>query len=82
MTLESLNGALYMMLIIDNFSRYIWVYFLKSKDQAFSSFKDRRVEVEKQFEHEVKTLHSDRGGEFLSKDFATWGITTYCVNLL
>lgn len=40
MSLESLNGASYMMLIIDDFSRYTWVYFLKSKDQAFPSFKD------------------------------------------
>ena len=66
MTLESLNSALHMMLIIDDFSEYTWVYFRKSKDQSFSSFKDWRVEVEKQFEHKVKALRTDKGGEFLS----------------
>ena len=69
MSTESLSGASYMMLIIDDFSRYIWASFLKSKDQAFTSFKDWRVEVEKQFEHKVKALRNDRGGEFLSKKF-------------
>ena len=69
MTAESLGGALYMMVIVDDFSRYIWVYFLKSKDQTFSYFKIWKAEVEKQFEHKVKALRSDRGGEFLSNEF-------------
>ena len=69
MSTESLSGASYMMLIIDDFSRYIWASFLKTKDLAFTSFKDWRVEVEKQFEHKVKALRTDRGGEFLSKEF-------------
>ena len=67
MSTESLNGASYMMLIIDDFSRYIWASFLKSKDQAFTSFKDWRVEVEKQFEDKVKALRTDRGESFSPK---------------
>ena len=69
MSTESLSGASYMMVIIDNFSRYIWASFLKTKDLAFTSFKDWRVKVENQFEHKVKALLTDTGGEFISKDF-------------
>ena len=69
MSTEFLSGASYMMLIIDNFSRYIWASFMKTKDLAFTSFKDWRVKVKNPFEHKVKALHTDRGGEFLSKEF-------------
>ena len=30
----------YMMTIIDDFSRKLWVYFLKHKNETFSTFKD------------------------------------------
>ena len=62
MSSESVNDASYMMLIIDDFSRYTWAFFLKSKDLAFPSFKDWRVEVEKQFEHKVKALRTEQRG--------------------
>lgn len=72
MTSESLNGALYMMIIVDDYSRYSWVFFLQSKDQTFSKFRDWRGEVEKQFDYKVKTLRTDRGGEFLSNEFSRY----------
>ena len=41
---ESLNDALYMMLIIDHFTRYTWVYFLKSKESGSGLFFFQRLE--------------------------------------
>ena len=40
MQTQSLGGALYFMLIIDDCSRFTWVYFLHRKDEAFACFKD------------------------------------------
>jgi hypothetical protein len=46
-----------------------WVYFLQSKGEAFRSFKVFKAFVEKQSEKKLKVLRTDRGGEFLSKEF-------------
>ena len=36
---ESLGGGRYFMSIIDDFSRKVWIYILKTKDEAFQKFK-------------------------------------------
>lgn len=45
-------------------------YVLKSKDQARAAFIKFKAEAENFTEHKIKTLRSDRGGEFLSSQFA------------
>ena len=39
-TPESLGGCKYFINLIDDYSLKVWVYFLKSKDEAFSKFKE------------------------------------------
>ncbi|GJX35659.1 retrovirus-related pol polyprotein from transposon TNT 1-94, partial [Tanacetum coccineum] len=34
MRVESINGKRYVLVIVDDYSRYTWVYFLRSKDEA------------------------------------------------
>nr|GEY89548.1 copia-type polyprotein [Tanacetum cinerariifolium] len=60
---------LYFMLFIDDYSRKTWVYFLKEKSQAFEAFKTFKAMVEKEKGLKIKSMGSDRGGEFLSKKF-------------
>ncbi|GJY66091.1 retrovirus-related pol polyprotein from transposon TNT 1-94 [Tanacetum coccineum] len=60
---------LYFMLFIDDYSRKTWVYFLKEKSQAFEAFKKFKAMVEKEKGLKIKSMRSDRGGEFLSKEF-------------
>ncbi|KAJ0653431.1 putative RNA-directed DNA polymerase [Helianthus annuus] len=69
MQVESLGGSLYYFLLIDDFSRMSWVYFLKNKSQAFEKFKAFKTLVEKESEHRIKVLRTDRGGEFCSHEF-------------
>lgn len=47
----------------------MWVYVIKSKDQAYSVFKRFKLEAETVNGSHVKTLRTDQGGEFLSRDF-------------
>lgn len=47
----------------------MWVYFLKTKDEALKAFTKFRVQVEKGTEKQIKTFRSDRGGEFMSNEF-------------
>nr|GEU76777.1 putative ribonuclease H-like domain-containing protein [Tanacetum cinerariifolium] len=39
MSVESINGKWYVMVIVDDYSRYTWVYFLISKDEALEVIK-------------------------------------------
>ncbi|CAM8934015.1 unnamed protein product [Rhodiola kirilowii] len=61
-----------MMALVDDFSRKTWVYFLREKSEAFRTFKEFKTFVEKQSGYTLKTLRSDRGGEFTSNEFSTY----------
>ncbi|MCO5604284.1 hypothetical protein L7F22_058449 [Adiantum nelumboides] len=69
---SSLSGLCYMLVLVDDFSRYTWVSFLKLKSEAFGSIRDWKAIVEKEKDPKVKSIRSDRGGEFLSENFARW----------
>lgn len=57
------------MSIIDDYFRKLWIYILKSKDEAFSRFKDWLAEVEKQTNKKLKCLRTDNGLEYVSTEF-------------
>jgi len=62
------GGSKYFITFIDDFSRKIWVYFLKNKSDACEVLKIFKVYVERQNGYFVKTLRTDRGTEFLVCD--------------
>jgi len=43
---ESLNGSKYFFLFVDDYSRFCWIYFLKSKSYVFVEFVKFKVAVE------------------------------------
>jgi len=65
----SYGGARYMLTIIDDYSRKVWPYFLKNKDDTFAAFKEWKVMIERQTKKKVKLLHTDNGSEFCSDAF-------------
>ncbi|KAH9648835.1 hypothetical protein KPL70_025759 [Citrus sinensis] len=65
----SLGGARYFMSLIDDFSRMVWVYMLKTKDDAFEKFKIWKTLVETQTNRKVRRLRTDNGLEFCNKRF-------------
>lgn len=66
---ETASGNKYVFLLVDDFSRVMWAYLLKSKGEAFEAFKKFRVLVEDGDERRIKTFRTDRGGKFMSKEF-------------
>ena len=72
-----------MLTIIDDFSRKVWVFFLKHKSDVFSKFKDCKTMIEKQTWRHVKCLHTDNGLEFCYDEFNTLfkkdGIVRHCI---
>ncbi|KAJ0558737.1 putative RNA-directed DNA polymerase [Helianthus annuus] len=68
-TPQTWGGNRYFLLIVDDFSRYMWVYLLKTKNEAFEKFKIFKTRVEKESKYKIKMLRTDRGGEFNSQVF-------------
>nr|GEW04402.1 hypothetical protein [Tanacetum cinerariifolium] len=65
----SRQGATYFVTFTDDFSRYGYVYLPKHKHKVFESFKVFQKEVENQLWKTIKSLRSDRGGEYMSQEF-------------
>ena len=57
------------MIFVDDFIRMRWATFLKEKSEAFEKFKIFKNKVENESRVKIKTLRSERGGEFTSREF-------------
>jgi hypothetical protein len=62
-------GQRYFMTMIDDESRYYYIYLLKTKDEALNYFKTYKAEDENQQEKKIKYFRSDCGGEYFSNMF-------------
>ena len=65
----SLGKSVYYVSFIDDFSRNIWIYFLRKKSEVFAKFKEFKALVENQSEKKIKVLRTDNGGEFCGNEF-------------
>jgi transposase InsO family protein len=63
------GGKKYFMTLIDDSTRYCYVYLLKSKDETLNFFKNYKAEAENQLDRKIKRLGSDHGGEYFSNEF-------------
>ncbi|KAG7594885.1 Zinc finger CCHC-type [Arabidopsis thaliana x Arabidopsis arenosa] len=59
----------YVFVLIDDHSRYMWTILLKEKSETFEKFKAFKKLIEQESGAKLKTLRTDRGGEFLSHEF-------------
>jgi hypothetical protein len=62
-------GKRYLMTLIDDCTRFWYIYLLKSKDEALHYIKIYKAEVENQLERKIKHVRIDRGGEYFSNLF-------------
>ncbi|KAL0292195.1 UNVERIFIED_CONTAM: Retrovirus-related Pol polyprotein from transposon TNT 1-94 [Sesamum calycinum] len=63
---QARGGFSYFITFTNDHSRYGYVYLMRYKSKAFVRFKEFRLEVENQTDRKIKTLRSNRGGEYLS----------------
>ena len=57
----------YFLLFVDHYSLWMWVYMLKEKGETLCAFKKFKRLVENGSYHKLKTVRTNRGGEFLSQ---------------
>ena len=55
-------GERYFMILVDDFTKMMWIAFLKEKYEAFDKFKIIMNKVENESRMKIKCLRSDRGG--------------------
>ena len=60
-----MNGYKYYLLIVDDFSRYCWVFPLKSKADVYSTFINFQCYVENVLGNTIKIVRSDLRNEFI-----------------
>jgi transposase InsO family protein len=63
-TYASASGNLYWLVIVDDFSRYTWVFFLHDKSEVASIFKKFAKKAQNEFDCKNKKIRSDKGKEF------------------
>ncbi|NEL06795.1 DDE-type integrase/transposase/recombinase, partial [Escherichia coli] len=80
MNVQARGGFEYFVTFIDDYSRYGYIYLMRRKSECFEKFKEYRAETEKRHGKCIKTLRSDRGGEYLLGEFRDYlsevGITS------
>jgi transposase InsO family protein len=69
MQIASLGGYLYFMVIVDDYSKMVWVRFMANKSSAFQHFAEFITLIEAQIGKKVLVIRFDRGGEFTSTEF-------------
>ncbi|GJX92751.1 retrovirus-related pol polyprotein from transposon TNT 1-94 [Tanacetum coccineum] len=64
MRVASINGKKYILVIVDDFSRYTWVYFLRSKDETPEIIKKFITQAQLNYKAKVCKIRTDNGTEF------------------
>lgn len=72
MECNSLGGAKYFITFIDDYSRKVYVYFLKNKLDVTKVFHDFKCEVENELGKRIKIIRTDNGTEYCNKDFSKY----------
>ncbi|GJZ35435.1 retrovirus-related pol polyprotein from transposon TNT 1-94 [Tanacetum coccineum] len=67
MRVASINGKKYILVIVDDYSRYTWTFFLRSKDETPEVLKDFLTMIQRNLQAPVISVRTDRGTEFLNK---------------
>jgi transposase InsO family protein len=65
----SVSGCKYHVIFVDDYSRYTWLYPLRSKAEVYDCFVKFKTIAENQFSQNIKQLQTDGGGEYNSNYF-------------
>ena len=66
METESIGRARYILTFVDDYSKYVWAYFLREKSEVAKRTIEHIKHVERQTEKQVKILRSDNGREYVN----------------
>jgi hypothetical protein len=64
-----MGGKWYVLIIVDDYSHYSWVFFLESKDEVFEHFQRLALMLNNEHPNYLKAIHSDNETEFKNSSF-------------
>ncbi|GKC61199.1 retrovirus-related pol polyprotein from transposon TNT 1-94 [Tanacetum coccineum] len=67
MRVESFNGKKYVLVIVDDYLRYTWTHFLRSKEETPEVLINFLKLVQRGLHAQVRTVQTDKGTKFLNK---------------
>nr|GEV04270.1 copia protein [Tanacetum cinerariifolium] len=67
MRVASINGKKYILVVVDDYSRFVWVYFLRTKDEAPDMIINFVNQVQRNLKALILTIRTDNGTEFKNK---------------
>jgi hypothetical protein len=70
--IKTKGGRRYYVTFVDDYTRLTHLHLLRTKDEAFEAYKQFKAWSANQLEAPIHVLHSDRGGEYLGKEFSVY----------
>ncbi|GJX59931.1 retrovirus-related pol polyprotein from transposon TNT 1-94 [Tanacetum coccineum] len=72
MRVQTINGKKYILVIVDDYSRFTWVKFLRSKDETPEVVIKFLKQIQVGLNKTVRNIHTDNGTEFVNKDLTDY----------
>ncbi|GJV36753.1 retrovirus-related pol polyprotein from transposon TNT 1-94 [Tanacetum coccineum] len=72
MRVASINGKRYILVIVDDYSRFTWVRFLKTKDEAPAAIIKCIKNIQVCLKATVRNVRTDNGTEFVNQTLREW----------
>ncbi len=69
MQTELLGKKRYFVTFTDDCTRFMWIQFIHQKSEVFNKFHSLFLEIERNSGKKLKTLRTDQGGEYMSREF-------------
>jgi transposase InsO family protein len=73
---RSVGGIWYVLVVVDDYSRYAWVFFLVEKGETFGFVRDLVLRLRNERHADtIRAIHSENGSEFRNSRFETFTMT-------
>ncbi|GJX53446.1 retrovirus-related pol polyprotein from transposon TNT 1-94 [Tanacetum coccineum] len=72
MRVQTINGKKYILVIVDDYSRFTWVKFLRSKDETPEVVIKFLKQIQVGLNKTVRNIHIDNGIKFVNKDLTDY----------
>nr|ABN06155.1 Polynucleotidyl transferase, Ribonuclease H fold [Medicago truncatula] len=69
MQVESIGGKMYVFEVVDDFSRFTWVNFIREKSYTFEVFKDLCTQLQREKDSAIVRIRNYHGTEFENSKF-------------
>jgi hypothetical protein len=66
------GGKWYVLVIVDDYSRYAWVFFLADKGETFGFVRDLILRLKERHGDAIRAIRNDNGSEFKNSRFETF----------